>query len=174
MTSPRHDKLQKLFDGELTEGEAAELRAAALASAEDRAQLERFARLGDLVRLEAGGREDDVAGEADALFGRIQAELRATPQPRLHLIEEGRRNRSGATAFVALAIAAAVALAFFLRAESETVATPTEPPAPVEPLEHVVDTPQGTEVVSVDFGQHTGTYFEVPGYHGQPLAVVWI
>ncbi|MEO0326808.1 MAG: hypothetical protein AAF447_27950, partial [Myxococcota bacterium] len=115
--------------------------------------------------------------ESDALFGRIHAEIKATPQPRLSVIQGERRARSGAAvAFVGMAIAAAVALAFFLRPQETQVVTPEAPgePAPADDPTHVLEAPQGTEIVQVDFGQHTGTYFEVPGDRGQPLAVVWI
>ncbi len=175
MTSPRpHDTLQTLYDGELTDGEAAELRASV--GDEDRAVLMGLARLSEVVRAGAGAAEEDIAGESDALFGRIHAEIKATPQPRLSVIQGERRARGGAVAFVGLAIAAAVALAFFLRPVDTRIATPEDPEAPAAPApaEHVLEAPQGTEVVQVDFGQHTGTYFEVPGDRGQPLAVVWI
>ena len=46
--------------------------------------------------------------------------------------------------------------------------------APSDPNVTSIDEARGTEVVEVDFGENSGTVFNVEGGAGQPLAVVWI
>ncbi len=178
------DKLQRYFDGELTDGEATVMRRDIEASDLEQARIQQLERLGDLVRMNA----DDVSADidADALFSGIEAGI-AQEGPRLKLIEGARRKqRAGVVVGVAVAIAAAVTLVLLLKPPADDnvarhpMDTDQERIATDDDIEieesgfHIVHPPSGSEVVRIDFGSNTGTIFQVEGDEGQPLAVVWI
>lgn len=179
------DTLQRLFDGEATEGELAEF-AERLDTKLEQARLERLGRVGDLVRMHADDAEATLDAEtSNALFDQILGGVQEAEKetPRLRVIQGQKRQRAGVAAALAVAIAAAVALAFYLRppaTEEPTVAETDHPfdtsqEVLVHDTHHVeVHAPGGSEVEDIDFGGNTGTIFQVPGEHGQPLAVVWI
>ncbi len=173
------DTLQRFFDGEATEGEANDLQAQ-LETELELARLERLERLGGLLRDHADTLGADI--DSNALFDGIQAGIDKAKSegPRLRLIQGQRRQRAGVAVALAVAIAAAVALVFYLKppaddnlAEAHPFDTTQEVIVhDLHPVE--VHPPGGSEVEDVDFGGNTGTIFQVPGEHGQPLAVVWI
>ena len=170
------DKLQRYFDGELTEGEAKVVRRAIDDSEVEQARLAQLERLSEVLKV-----SEEFAADLDseALFSRIETAIDNAPNPRLRLIQGAKsRQRAGTAMGVAVAIAAAVAMAFVLRP------TPPDPPVAHAPeIEQVDDEPNldvihhpppGSSVDEVDFGANTGTVFEIEGDEGQPLAVVWI
>lgn len=173
------DKLQRYFDGELTDGEATVMRRDIEASDLEQARIRQLERLGELMELGA----EDVAADidSDALFAGIEAGI-AQEGPRLQLIEGARRKQqAGAVIAVAVAIAAAVALVFLLKppTDDNVARHPNDTDQEVivhheETELHILHPPAGSEVVRIDFGSNTGTIFQVEGDHGQPLAVVWI
>ncbi|MEM9192371.1 MAG: hypothetical protein AAGF12_24565 [Myxococcota bacterium] len=78
-----------------------------------------------------------------------------------------------------LAAAAVVLFAILSGPEpSDEMATNTSPNPTAVTVEEsgmtIVEAPQGSEVVEVDFGDNAGTVFEVEGEAGEPIAVVWI
>ena len=170
------DKLHRYFDGDLSEGEA-KVAAREIAGTEDEARLAALGAIGDLVRLDA-----DAAPEfdADALFGRIEAGIKAEPNPRLRVIQGQRRNRTYVAVGAVVALAAAVTLFFVTRPPADDPQRAQHPfderrEVLVENTSHVVvHPPGGTEVEDVEWGASTGTVFHVEGSEGQPLAVVWI
>ena len=185
MTSPDKneyiddDKLQRLFDGDLTEGEEKILRRDIAKSDIEQARMAQLDRLGDLVRLSG----DDVSADldADALFARIEEGVAADKSPRLELIgNQPKRQRTIGVVAVGLAMAAAVALVFYLMPGQE----PNIAQNPMDDNREIlvendmpvveIHPPAGSAVEQVDFGANTGTVFEVEGAEGQPLAVVWI
>ena len=173
------DKLQRYFDGELTDGEATVMRRDIEASDLEKARIRQLERLGELMKLDAEVISEDI--DSDALFAGIEAGI-AQEGPRLRLIEGARRKQqAGVVVGVAVAIAAAVALVFLLKPPSDNVAerhpndTDQEVIVHHEETElHILHPPAGSEVVRIDFGSNTGTIFQVEGNEGQPLAVVWI
>ncbi|MEM6954161.1 MAG: hypothetical protein AAF411_04175 [Myxococcota bacterium] len=168
------DKLQRFFDGDLTEGEAKVLQRDIDASDLEGARLDQLARLSDLMRI---GVEATQAIDSNALFERIEAKIEAEPAPRLQVIEGQKRKRTWGVVAVGLAAAAAVALVFFQSQPTEIAEHPMDDPRQVLVENHPevqVHPPSGSEVLEVDFGANTGTVFEVEGAEGQPLAVVWI
>lgn len=186
MTTPEQeeyiddDKLQRLFDGDLTEGEEKILNRDVAKSDMEQARMAQLDRLGDLVRF-AG---DDVSASLDsnALFARIEEGVAADTSPRLQLIgNEPKRQRTIGVVAVGLTMAAAVALVFYLmpaHVDPGLAANPMDDRREVlveNDLPMVeVHPPAGSAVEQVDFGSNTGTVFEVEGAEGQPLAVVWI
>lgn len=174
------DKLQRYFDGELTDGEATVMRREIEASDLEKARIRQLERLGELMQLDAEVLSEDL--DSDALFASIEAGI-AEEGPRLQLIEGARRKqRAGVAVAVAVAIAAAVTLVLLLKPPADNVAerhpmdTDREEIAIEieDPQLHILHPPAGSEVVRIDFGSNTGTIFQVEGNHGQPLAVVWI
>lgn len=92
---------------------------------------------------------------------------------------QSRRRRQIGIFVGALAIAAAVLLAFFGPGDDETEGdvvadgTPT-PTAPDRERPEWDGEPDHTEVLAVDFGTNVGTIFSVEGEEGQRYAVVWL
>jgi len=164
------EKLQMLFDGELSPEEEAELRREAGSSAEASAELRQWTRMREALQdvSERWSRQID----SDALFARIEAEIETgtdtDEQPpanearpiELRVVPGSRERRIWGGLATGLAAAAAIFLA--------VIAWPEEPGAPSTGLA------RGTEVVEVDFGANAGTVFEVQGGAGQSLAVIWI
>ena len=184
MTTPEHehiddDKLQRLFDGDLTEGEEKILRRDIAKSDVERARIAQMDRLGDLIRL--SGEEVGANIDANALFARIEEGVAADKSPRLELIgDQPKRQRTVGVVAVGFAMAAAVALVFYLMpgADPNLASNPMDDRREVlveNDLPMVeIHPPAGSAVEQVDFGSNTGTVFEVEGAEGQPLAVVWI
>ena len=175
------DKLQRFYDGELTEGEAIVVGRDVEASELEQARIAQMERLGEVLRAGAEAEADEI--DPEALFLRIERGIEAQPSPRLQLIEgRKRKQRNTAVAAVAMAIAAAVAIAFL--AQPSTAPETAESTHPDEgeemvaeiddPTQVLLDPPGGSSVELVEFGANTGTVFEVEGAQGQPLAVVWI
>ena len=174
-------KLQQLFDGELTEGEERVVRRDVSKEPLEKERLARLERRGDLVRFSADDASANI--DADALFAKIEAGVAADKSPRLELIKGQKKQRTMGIAVTAFAVAAAVAIAFFVgpglvgTGGGEQARHPMDDPREVL-VEHdpavLVHPPSGSEVEHVDFGANTGTVFEVQGEEGQPLAVVWI
>jgi len=173
------DKLQRYFDGELTDGEARVVSNTIADSSDEQKRLKQLERLSGVMRY-----AEDVADDLnpDDLFASIQEGIDSAPNPRLQVIEGAKKKQRAGTALgIAIAIAAAVALAWFLKPPAETeIAEPeTTPEVEIEDGHMVIPEGDdlevfGSEVVRVEFGDVTGTVFEVEGDHGQPLAVVWI
>ena len=161
-------KLQMLFDGELTPEEEAALRRDLEQSEEGVAQLREWEQLRDAMR--SASAEWSGAIDSDALFSRIEAEISVpnvvelpTPKeepPTLHAVPGTRERRIWGVAATGFAAAAAIFLA--------VMSWPSDPAPSDLPLA------RGTEVLQVDFGDNTGTIFNVEGGAGQSLAVVWI
>jgi len=186
------DVLQRYLDGDLPADEMRRVEALLATSPEDVAELERYRRLGELLRVASVDMQErpESMGERaapDALFARIEAEIggdaeAAAPppatRPPLRAIEGGRGRRRVATGVV-LAMAAAAAVWLVARS-GMAPGTPGEGPiahegetgSPTEPV--VAALHRGSEVLDVDFAKSTGTIFNVEGSMGQPLAVVWI
>ena len=175
------DKLQRFYDGELTEGEALVVGRDVNASEIEQTRLAQMARLGDVLRAGAAIEAEGI--DADALFLRIERGVEKEPVPRLRLIEgQKKRQKTGAVIAAAVAIAAAVTVAFLFRPPADPELAGSVHPdegnqrlASIEEATHVqIHPPGGSSVERVDFGANTGTVFEVEGEQGQPLAVVWI
>lgn len=172
------DKLQRYVDQELTEGEMKVVGRDVAKSEFEQARVAQLGRLSALMRDNA----DEIAKGVDAevLFRKITQGVAADPSPRLEL-KKTQTRRTSAVVGVALAMAAAVTIAFLIRPPDENpiaARNPADDPREVLvendlPLIHV-EAPQGSSVERVDFGANTGTVFEVEGDEGQPLAVVWI
>jgi negative regulator of sigma E activity len=164
------EKLQMLFDGELSPEEEAELRRELAGSAEATAELRQWATMREALADVSA----DWSGELDsnALFARIEAEIEPgaavderpaaddTAPVELRVVPGGRERRIWGGLATGLAAAAAIFLA--------VIAWPEEQGSPS------LEMARGTEVVEVDFGANAGTVFEVEGGAGQPLAVIWI
>jgi anti-sigma factor RsiW len=176
--------VHRYFDGDLSPSEHDEAEALLAGSAEARALLEQMSRSRSLLCAAAGEWEDELsAGQSDDLFARITSAIDAAAEPSaseapsapvgaddaearpaLKVIRGGRR-RAFAGLGVVFAAAAAITLA--------VVGGPGRP-AELANGGGPVASRAGSEVIAVDFGQNTGTLFNVEGQAGQPLAVVWI
>lgn len=186
------DRLQQYFDGELT-GDAAEaVRRELEESSEVRAKLEGLEQLRLLLARTAEEQSRDL--DSEALFSRIAAQLdrpnedddpmlpgarsTAPDRPKLGVLAGGAATDASKPlpkktnlvwlGAATLALAAAVLLAV-LRPSSlgSSGGSPSEAAL-------VAGSPQGSEVVDVDFGYSTGAIFSVEGQQGERIAVVWI
>lgn len=176
------DTLQRFYDGDLSPLEEHGVQARIEA---DPAAQRRLAELGELTELmcEAAG-ELGRQAPSTALFASI--EKRLSSEPPLGAGERWRviggewleHRRLTLVPLVAATAVAAATLMVVLRpaetmlpaapreAQPEAVATQVEPPVHV-PAVH------GSQVENVDFGQSTGTVFEIDN-EGVAVAVVWI
>ena len=165
------DKLQMFFDGELSPEEEAELRQELESSPEGQEELRQWSAIRE--EMQAMSQQWTTEIDSDALFARIEADLEAPsadeapapipferPRPELHVVPGGREKRIWGGVATGFAAAAAIFLA--------VLSSPDEPSVPS------LAESRGTEVVEVDFGENSGTVFNVEGGAGQPLAVVWI
>ncbi len=158
-----NEQLQRLFDGELSTQEAAEVQRELESSPQATTELQQLAQIRSAMQEAATEWASQV--DSDALFGSIERELdRAQSAPALKVISGGGAKRVYQGLGFGLAAAAAILLAVFTWPESGSI----RPDAPA------VAVTRGSEVLEVDFGTNTGTVFEVKGAVGQPLAVVWI
>jgi len=186
------DKLQKYFDGELSEGEAEVVRREIEASDEHRARLRSLEKLRELLQVAA----DDVSSdlESDSLFERVRAGIdgaREEGYDQPFGVVEGGASRHPVEPWKiwtpvagGLAVAATVLLFVLTGGPAEEGPTAgTEEPTVEEEQGDVeiaetsvttIEAPQGSEVEEVDFGGNIGTVFAVEGEAGEPIAVVWI
>jgi hypothetical protein len=167
------DTLQRLYDGALSPDEERSVRAQVKTSASAQMRLEELSRLSDLMRgtLLASAREVD----ADALFRSIEAGIQKDEAlglgARLRVLgAEWFEHKRGVVvpALASLAVAAAALLTFLT--PHETVDPGGAMPSDGSPLAALV---HGSSIENVDFGQSTGTVFEVES-EGVRAAVVWI
>jgi len=172
------EQLHRYFDGELAAGPANEVAAHVERCEVCAAELRGLRQLRRLVTLaaEEGGREVDFG----ALFARIERDVKS--QPRAGLMErvafgmrQSSRTQQIFVPVAAAALAAAAAVLLFVR---PGVQPPVEQGRPSQP-EARISTPvppsePNSEVEQVDFGEKTGTVFEVALADGVSTEVVWI
>ncbi len=193
MASPsRDDRLQQYFDGELTDAEAAELRAAIEEDEALQGKLEGLAHLRTMLVSAAEERGDEI--DSEALWSGISArlgegsELDDDPmlppendevsRPGLSVVKGGKKAASARPAagkpargnnVVWIGVASVIALAaavLLVVMRPFDLGSGTTPQASAPP--------PGSEVVEVDFGYNTGAIFSVEGQEGEHYAVVWI
>lgn len=202
MKRPSPQELMAYVDHELAPDEEREVEAWLAAHPEDRAVVEGMLGLGDLVReaeLPRGAGVDVADDVMAAIERRVAAEktAAATPPPssvrRLRVADPPRARvsapepqvaaprRGRVVALVLGMVAAAAAAAVWAsspRHDAGGVAS-AEHGIPALPPEAEADdeTPSGTTVTSVDFGERNGMIFYVPSEQGDkrtPTTVVWI
>jgi MoxR-like ATPase len=180
------DTLQRYYDGDLSPVEERAVRARVEGDASAQARLAELAKLSDMVRMAAEEMGEGL--DSSALFAGIQADLKKQQAEgvgaKLQVVHEewGQHRRGSVIALgVAGAIAAAALLSVLTPAMQEQgadeVARSAQPKervriaeAPVEPAGERV---HGSQVENVDFGDSTGTVFEIES-EGVKTAVVWI
>lgn len=161
------DLLQRYHDGDLTPDEELSVRAEVAKSPSAQRRLSELAALHEMMQaplLEAAQGLD-----SDALFARIQAGIqqqqRAGFGERLRVLSgEWFEHKRGVLLPAAASLAAAAAALIILLVPREA-----KQPVGGEPLAQL----HGTRIENVDFGQSTGTVFEVDN-QGVSAAVVWI
>ncbi len=180
------DTLQRFFDGDLSPLEERTVRA--MIDQDPSAQ----ARLASLVRLRAmfAVAADDMGAGLDsaALFSGIEKDIKRQETlgfgERLQVITgEWIEHRRGAVISIgaAAAIAAAALLMVTSPGQNDSESTARNMPQPREERKMRVAegapampaTQQGSQIENVDFGQNTGTVFEIEN-EGVTTAVVWI
>lgn len=174
------DQLQMYFDAELGDGESTIVRRHLVGCSECKGRLRAMEQLHSFFEMAAEDVSTDLPSEE--LFAKIKAGL-AESKPGLKTIEGGRATPAPATGLkrsawvpiaVGFAVAAAVLIGVIISTENDDddVARPVPPRRAPEVL--VQEVPVGTSVHDVDFGENTGTVFQVEGDDGGSLAVVWI
>ncbi len=159
-----HDQLQRYFDDELSTQEAAEVQKHLEGSPESTAELRQLGQI--RAAMQEASAEWTAEVDSNALFARIEQDIDAAPAaPPLKVIRGGGVKRVYQGLGFGLAAAAAILIAVLTWPDRQGPTSPTPPPVVVT---------RGSEVLEVDFGNNTGTVFEVEGAVGQPLAVVWI
>jgi len=187
--------LQQLHDGELSDVDAAEVREHLQVCDRCQQRLHRLERLSGLVNLAAEDMASDV--DFDALYGRITDGVRRESRAENKIVSiadwRERIRQSGAHVWVPTALAAAAVIAIITQ-----IATREEPTGPqvadgnnshktmlaeapgstAVPLTSVVgehdEPPPNSEVSQVDFGDSSGTLYEVALADGVSTPVVWI
>jgi hypothetical protein len=162
------DRLQRYYDGDLSLTEERSVRDELAQNPSARRRLDELSQLSELMRapvLEAAGKLN-----SDALFARIEADIRTQQAlgfgERLRLLgSEWFEHKRGVVLPAAASLAAAAAVLTILL-------VPREGRSPDQPA-MVLQEVHGTRVENVDFGQSTGTVFEVES-QGVTAAVVWI
>jgi hypothetical protein len=173
------DTLQRYFDGDLSPLEASSVRNEIAASPEARARLEELRKLSEMMKAAA----DEFAGglDGDALFANIQGGIandRAEGGERLRVVASEWFEHRKAT-LVSMVGVAAVAAAALLTVTRDRPAANDElarsAPAPREERRAALaaNDVHGTRIENVDFGESTGTVFEIED-QGVATAVVWI
>lgn len=190
------EQLQRGYDGDLSNQEAAELRRHLSTCPACQAEFDAIGRLGQLVRWAARGAEPSVqpgaavphesagAPDFDRMFAAIQVAIaqpeaaapdapipitRARPQAKPH---QPRWLTRAAPALGTIALAAA---ALLMVMHKDPVATDPNAVATNE-SDVQITTVNGlrSEVVDYDFGANGGQVFDIPMSDGTPIPVVWI
>ncbi|HEX6242790.1 MAG TPA: hypothetical protein VFZ61_17880 [Polyangiales bacterium] len=162
------DLLQRYYDGDLSPDEE---RSVSAEIAKDTGAQRRLSELAALHELMQAPLIEAAAGlDGDALFARIQADIKQQQQlgfgERLRVLSgEWFEHKRGVLVPAAASLAAAAAALIILLVPREA-----RQPAGGEPLLAQL---HGTRIENVDFGQSTGTVFEVDN-EGVSAAVVWI
>lgn len=164
---PSKEKLQRHYDGDLNEQEAAELRLHLRTCAPCKTELRGLERLSDMVRFTT----DDAAAASDADFSKMFAAIeQQISQPSNVISLEKKRAASlwnrVVPALGGLALAAA-ALLMLTRQD----AVPNDAGGEQYAL---LDAAQHSEVVAVKFGRNAGQVFGIPLADGESIPVVWI
>ena len=174
MNAARHEEeLHAFLDQELSEEERTRVEQE-LPSAEDQANLQAFAQIGDLLRQHAEQASEELPSEDlfAAIRGRVDDDVRLG-RGYMRVVQGGeqRQQRRVFTGVgVVLAIAAALVLGLFARRPDAPIAENV--PDAGEPGGSVVavleEPTLGSEVDEEDFGGNAGTVFAVEGAQGQP------
>lgn len=179
------DTLQRFYDGDLSPLEERTVRAMIDSDPAAQKRLARLERLSEMFSLAA----EDMGGQLDssALFAGIQADIKRQETlgfgERLKVVAgEWIEHKRGAV--ISIGAAAAIAAAALLvvmtpGADSENQARNMPQPreekkmrvAEAEPVK--AGAQHGSQIENVDFGQNTGTVFEIEN-EGVTTAVVWI
>ena len=180
----KEELLHQFFDNELSENQASGVREKLASEPELASSLDDFAAIRALMQQSASDWRNEV--DSDALFSRVEEQIGSADgveAGQLEAITGGQLMNSFRIVGAGFAIAAAVLLGFLALPNDDAPGKEQAPIAaqqpdievgqPNEPV-LVAALSRGTEVLEVDFGQNTGTIFEVEGSAGQPLAVVWI
>jgi anti-sigma factor RsiW len=165
---PSKEKLQRHYDGELNEQEAADLRLHLRTCAACQAELDALERLSDMVRWST----DETAANSDVDFTRMFAEIeRATqpPQPNVVPLPQARAASPVMRVMPALGALALAAAAILMLNRSETM-----PSDAGEQQLALLDAAQHSEVTAVKFGRNAGQVFGIPLADGHSVPVVWI
>jgi anti-sigma factor RsiW len=182
--SDAEDRLMRYFDGELEAEEAAEVERLIAESADARALLADFERVGSVVRAIA----DQHGARGDGIADRVMAELnRPPPGVRSVPAGNGQGPRGRLIPFapaIGLGLAAAAAVALLVRPHPPhgnargsvsavvSVLVPSPSVVPSEEAE-VVEPDTGASIETVDFGAQNGSIFMVAS-GPQVTPVVWL
>jgi anti-sigma factor RsiW len=190
----REELLQQYFDGELAPAQAAEVEAQLGRDTNYAARYDSLLRLRELITLSA----EEISSEVDfdSLYGRIESDVqgeRGAPGAleRLSVLwNELWEHRRALALGVPVAVTAALVIVLWpdrglAPSHPGPVAhTPTQPQAAEAETQEVTryETPtrpqqalaQNSEIVQVDFGDNTGTVFEIALADGVSTPVVWI
>lgn len=171
--------IELYYDGELSPGKAREVEELIERSPEWRESLERVALLGDLLR--EAGEETASNASLDGFVERVSERIKLEKEPGVlerSLVWLGEFKRNKKTIWVPTAVAAAAAVALIL-------AIPLAPDAPVDRMRDSGgskneiwlasgSTPSTSEIESVDFGEGSGSVYQLGDGHGGKNGVVWI
>lgn len=185
----QEDALNMHFDGELAPGEAASVERHLASCGECSKRLSSLQQLREMIVMSS----DQVASQVDfdAMFGRIEQGTKAAQAPglwdrlTLWITESLEHNPMRVWAPAGgLALAAAAALAFALKAAAPSVQGNEEIQAKKNGIieesreklnrDKMMVAANASEVVTVDFGSNTGTVFEIALADGASTPVVWI
>jgi anti-sigma factor RsiW len=176
----QEELLQQYFDGELAPASAAEIsRHLEHCDPCSRRHRALFA-LHDAIGRAAEESSKDV--DFDALFARIEQGVQQQPAPGLAERTQvwwreqlDQRSRAVWMPAAGAIAAAAVVLLLVVRGipTGPEIEPPEQAPAPTETASTETAS-SGSEVVDVDFGESTGTVFEVALDDGNSTPVVWI
>jgi hypothetical protein len=174
------DLLQRYYDGDLSPLEASSVRNAVDASPTARARLAELGRLSEMMKTAGVEFGEDL--DSDAMFANIQVgiakdESKGGEQLRVVASEWFEHRKAALVSMVGATAVAAAALFMVMREPPRTSddELARSAPAPREERRMVVaaNDVHGTRIENVDFGDSTGTVFEIQD-EGVATAVVWI
>jgi anti-sigma factor RsiW len=169
------EKLQRHYDGELSQQEAAETQQHLQACAQCEAELASFGRLGDMLRWSTDDATTAVDVDFNQMFAQIERALAVDDKKNerdSNVVRLQPRGPKAARSRVlpALGAVALAAAAVLMLTRSET--HPNDAPA-AEQLA-LLDSADHTEVTAVRFGTNAGQVFGIPLSDRESVPVVWI
>jgi anti-sigma factor RsiW len=177
----RDDDLMMYFDAELSEGQSAIVRRHLTACADCKGRLDVLERLHSFVEMVARDTSADLP--AEEMFARVEKGISQQQKAgfgerfRVTVSETIEHRRSSVIVPVVAALAAAAVVLGVLVMGDDAApeqARPILKRAREMLAEDATPSPSGTSVHDVNFGESTGTVFQVEDAEGSSFAVVWI
>lgn len=162
---PSQELVQRHYDGELSEQEAAEVQQHLRSCESCQAELDGLERLSDMVRQSTA----ETAAVSDVSFTQMFAEIERAVAPNVIALPQKRAASPVMRAVPVLGALALAAAALLMLTRSNSL-----PSDAGEQQLALLDTPQHAEITAVKFGRNAGQVFGIALSEGESVPVVWI